>query len=259
MSQQINLFNPLLRKKSFSLISANGMLYAAGVALAAASLLAFYEQRQLHDMQASAQMVEQAHRDASANQEKLVAELAKYKPNAQLEAELAALATRLSERQDVMEALKSGVVGNIDGFSGYLRAFSRQSIGGLWLTGFDIAQGGTALALQGRTLSTEHVAEYLKRLNQEQTMQGRQFAAMRISQPRPEPLAAKSSTERSDAKERSPAPPRYLEFMISTLDIPEVPQAVTNSATVAPPLLGPLSAATPAAIGPETAGQAVTR
>ena len=259
MSQQINLFNPLFRKKGFSLMSANGMLYAAGIAMVAASLAAVYEQSQLRDTQARAQVVEQAHRDASANHAKLAAELGTYKPNAQLEAELAALATRLSERQEVIEALKSGAVGNTDGFSGYLRAFSRQSVSGLWLTGFDIAQAGTALALQGRTLSAEHVADYLKRLNQEQTMQGRQFASMRISQPRPEPLPAKNPAERSDGKERSPAPPRYLEFTISTLDIPDNPLPATNSATIAAPLLGPLSAAAPTEIGPAVAAQAGAR
>jgi uncharacterized membrane protein YciS (DUF1049 family) len=253
MSQQINLFNPLFRKKGFSLMSAMGMLYAAAIALVVASLAAVYEQSQLRDMQARAQVVEQAHRAASANQEKLVAELGARKPNAQLEAELAALATRLSERQEVIEALKSGAVGNTDGFSGYLRAFSRQSVSGLWLTGFDIAQAGSALALQGRTLSAEHVADYLKRLNQEQTMQGRQFAAMRISQPRAEPLPAKTPAE------RSPAPPRYLEFTISTLDIADMPPPTTSSSTIAAPLLGPLSAAAPIEIAPAMAGQAGAR
>ena len=267
MSQQINLYNPLLRKQGFKLLSATTMLYAFAIAVGVAALVAVYQEQQLRDVQARAQAVERAHREASANGDKLVAEIAKQQPNAQLAAEIAALDTQLSERQEVMAALKDGVVGNADGFSPYMRAFSRQIISGLWLTGFDIALSGTALALRGRTLSAEHVAEYLNRLNQEKSMQGRQFAAMRISQPpanvsapvaAPAPVAtpapssatanppAKSAAGANDITARVPAPPRYLDFMISTQDIAEGPQGAMAPAAVPPPLLGPLSSSAPA-------------
>ena len=267
MSQQINLFNPRFRKRGFSLGSATAMLYAAGIAVAAAALIAVDQEHQLRDVQARAQVMEQAHGEARANHEKLVAELAKSKPGAQLAAEIAALDTQLSERQEVIAALKGGAIGNTDGFSSYLRAFSRQSISGLWLTGFDIAFSGNALALRGRTLGAEHVAEYLKRLNQEESMQGRQFAAMRISQPPPAsataPVAAtapaKSAVERNDRTARGPTAPRYLEFMISTLDIADGAQAAMNAATSAPPLLGSLSAAARVDPAPAAGGQAGAR
>ena len=271
MSQQINLYDPLFRKKSSSLTSATAMLCAVGVAVTAAVLVAVYQEHQLREMQARAQTIDQALKEATLNHDKLVVEVAKQKPNAQLEAEVSALETQLGDRQEVIAALKSGAIGSTEGFSDYMRAFSRQSVSGLWLTGFDIAQSGNALALQGRTLSAEHVASYLKRLNQEKTMQGRQFAAMRISQPPPppQPEAAASPAERNqskerrpsppEAKERRPSPPRYLEFMISTLDIPDTPRSTANSAAIAPPLLGPLSAVTGAEPAQTAGGQAGAR
>ena len=259
MSQQINLFNPLLRPKSFSLTSATAMLCIAGVAAVAAALVAVYEEQQLREVQARAQAIAQAHQEATANHDKLIVEVAKQKPNAQLEAELASLEIQLSARQEVMATLKSGAVGSSEGFSEYMRAFSRQSVSGLWLTGFDIALAGNALALQGRTLSAEHVASYLRRLNQEKTMQGRQFAAMRISQPPPPLAAAANPAERGEAKDRKPSPPRYLEFMISTLDIPDSPRPIASSAPIAPPLLGPLSAATGVERAPAAGAQAGAR
>ena len=259
MSQQINLFNPLFRKKSFSPTSATAMLCVAGVAVVAAVLVAVYQEHQLREVQARAQAIAQAHKEATANHDKLMVEVAKQKPNAQLEAEIAALETQLSDRQDVIATLKSGAVGSSEGFSDYMRAFSRQSISGLWLTGFDIALAGNALALQGRTLSAENVASYLKRLNQEKTMQGRQFAAMRISQPPPQPAVPANPAERTAAKERKPSPPRYLEFMISTLDIPDSPRPIASSAPIAPPLLGPLSAATGVERAPAAGAQAGAR
>lgn len=259
MSQQINLFNPLFGKKGFSPMSATAMLCAAGVVAAAAVLVAVYQEHQLGKVQASAQAVERAYKEATANHDKLIAEVAKQKPDAQLEAEVAALETQLGDRQEVIATLKSGALGSTEGFSEYMRAFSRQSVGGLWLTGFDIAQAGNALALQGRTLSAEHVASYLKRLNQEKALQGRQFAAMRISQPPPHPEAAANPAERLQAKERKPSPPRYLEFTISTLDIPDVPRSTTSSVTIAPPLLGPLSSAAEPAPAQAPGGQAGAR
>jgi Tfp pilus assembly protein PilN len=259
MTQQINLYNPLFRKKSFSLISAAGMLCAVGIASAGAVLAAAYQQHELRQLEAQAQAIERAYTATRANRDKLAAEVEKHVPNMQLEAEVAALEKQLNDREEVIAALKSGAVGSTDGFSDYLRAFSRQSISGLWLTGFDIAQAGNALALQGRTLSAEHVASYLKRLNQEKTMQGRQFAAMRISQPPPQPPAASNAVALKDAKTRKPSPPRYLEFTISTLDIADNARPAVNIPIIAPPLLGPLTAAAGAAPAQIPGGQAGAR
>ena len=76
-------------------------------------------------------------------------------------------------------------------------------------------------------------------------MQGRQFAAMRISQPGPAVAANPAERkEAKDGKDAKPSPPRYLEFMISTLDIPDGPRPVVNPVTVTSPLLGPLNTAT---------------
>ena len=244
MSQQINLFNPVFRKQGFSFTSATAMLYGVGIAVALAALVAVYEDHQLRSVQTRAQAVDQTHKEITARQDKLAAELTKQKPNARLEAEVTALDARLQGRQEIIEILKSGAVGNTDGFSDYMRAFSRQSINGLWLTGFDIA--GNDLAIQGRTLSADLVASYLKQLNQEKSLQGRQFATLRISQPPPEPAAQKadkSAQGQKDAKEQKPATPRYLEFAISTIDLPEGQQQTAKSAITETPLLGTINAA----------------
>lgn len=243
MSQQINLYNPVFRKKGFSFTSATAMLYGVGVVVAVAVVIAFFEDQRLRGVQAQAQAVEQAYKEATALNEQLTAELTKQKPNAQLEVEILALDAKLQSRQEVIETLRSGVVGNTDGFSAYMRAFARQSIGGLWLTGFDIARAGNELAIEGRTLGTDLVASYLKQLNQEPAMQGRQFAAMRIHQPPPEPVKTGAGQKPDkDAKEQKPALPRYLEFTISTMDIPEAPTpAIKPAAEI--PLLGKLNPA----------------
>ena len=255
MSQQINLLNPILRKRGFSFNSATAMLYGLGIAVALGALGAVYERYQLRDASAQAQAVEQEHKDAVARFDKLAAEARQQKPNVQLEADITRLDLQLKGRQEVVETLKSGAVGNTGGFSEYMRAFSRQSVNGLWLTGFDIALGGNELAIRGRTLDADLVATYLTQLNREKPLLGRQFAALRIGQPPPEPAASpKAGAEpkadaaaqgQKDAKARKSAPPRYLEFTVSTMDLPGDPKQAAKSTPEQAPLLG--------AIDPNTA------
>lgn len=242
MSQQINLYNPVFRKQRFSYTSATAMLYGVGIAVAISALGAGYETYRLRAVQMQARAVDQDYKEITATSDKLVAELAvKQRPNAPLETALAALDAQLKERQEIIETLKNGAVGNTEGFSDYMRAFSRQSINGLWLTAFDIA--GNELALQGRTLSADLVASYLNQLNQEKALQGRRFAAMRINQPPPDTAVPALVDSKSDkvAKEQKFAPPRFLEFSISTRDLPDAPLTTGQATQTQAPLLGAIS------------------
>lgn len=126
------------------------------------------------------------------------------------------------------------------GFSEYMRAFARRSVTGLWLTGFDIAGG--ELTLQGRTLSADLVARYLQQLNQEQAMQGRQFAALLITQP-PRDTAAQAqeadATLQKGVPEQKAAAPPYLDFNLSTLE-PRDTQPQARTAALQTSSVGPL-------------------
>lgn len=260
MSQQINLFNPIFRSRGFSFTSANAMLYGIGIAVALAALAAVYEDYQLREVQVRAQAVAQAFKDANAQHDRLAAELTQQKPSAQLGAEILALETQLKGRQEIIETLKSGAVGNTSGFSEYMRAFSRQSVNGLWLTGFDIALAGNELAIQGRALSADLVANYLRQLNQEKALQGRQFAALRISQPRPEPVKAEPDAKaQKDAKAQQPVLPRYLDFSVSTIEPPDSAQQTAKAVPVEPPLLGAIESAAVLDAAKAGAGQGMAR
>lgn len=214
MSQQINLYNPLFRKTGFSFSSATALLYYFVAALALSGLAAAYENYQLRNASAVARATDEMHKATLARLEKLSATIASQKPNAQLDAEVQRLEAQLKGRQEVIEALNGGVVGNTVGFSDHMRAFSRQSIEGLWLTGFDIAQGGNDISIQGRTLNADLVSNYLDQLNREKPLQGRQFATLRIGQP-----AANASAPRP-GEAPAPAAARYLEFLLATNEAP---------------------------------------
>jgi hypothetical protein len=244
LSQQINLFNPAFRKRRGS--SAAILLWVIGVAVLAIGVAAGYEHYRLRQARDDAKAVATQLAQAQAQQEKLAAEQKARKPDTGREAELVALLAQVKRRRAVIDALKSGAAGTSSGFSEYMRAFSRQTLDGVWLTGFDIDGGGQELMLSGRALSPDLVPLYLERLKREPLMQGRQFATLKIEQP-PEQTAPAPPPAAKDEKTAKPKPPaiRYVSFTVST--------AVRDSTAAAGPP-GVVNVAPPA---PE-AGQPLT-
>jgi uncharacterized membrane protein YciS (DUF1049 family) len=227
MSQQINLFNPVFRKPEFSFASAQTMLYGVGMVILLSGLYAAYLGYRLSVVQREAQTLAQQYQEATTRRDELLAAQAQHKPDAQLAAEIATLEAKLTARQQIVEILKSGAIGTTAGFSEYMRAFSRQTVNGLWLTGFDI--GSDNFVLEGRTLSPDLLPSYLQRLNQEPALEGKQFAALRISRPKveadmtpiatgvaPQPAAESPKNGNDKTGESKQSAPLFLEFSIST-------------------------------------------
>lgn len=215
MSQQINLLGDRFRKKRFSFTSAAAMAYGIGIAAALVLLLAGYEDWALRAIEAQAQASARSLKEASLAYEKVAGPRIAPKASPHLEARVAELNAQLKARAEVVDALKTGAVGSTAGFSEYMRVFSRQSLDGLWLTGFDIAAGADELTITGRALSADLVPAYLQRLNREGPMKGRQFASMVINQ-----APALSAASAQDPKKASPSLlPAHVEFTISTGDL----------------------------------------
>lgn len=91
---------------------------------------------------------------------------------------------QLKGEESVLDVLQNGSLGNTQGYSGYMRAFARQTVNGLWLTEFGIKGAGKEMFLGGRTMRPELVPAYIRRLNQEEATQGREFAALEIERPK---------------------------------------------------------------------------
>lgn len=233
MSQQINLLNPLFRKKRSFITSPVGIASATGVAIALMLVFGVYEMLQVNKVEAQARAVGVALADARA---KSAAEpTGVRKPDPALEAVVTALAADLKSRHDAIEALKGGNTGAIAGFSDYVRTFSRQRVEGVWLTGFDLAAGGTDLTITGRTLSADLVPTYLQRLKEEAPMQGRQFSSVAIN---------RGGSKPGDGKEPEPraALPPFLEFTIASGGAREGKVAAGESSQPSIALRAPLEA-----------------
>lgn len=215
MTQQINLLHAVAVKRAFRPTSATAMVYGVLGAAALTCAIAAYEHSRLPALKSEARTVERAFKEAQLALGKATAEREARKTEPADEAKLAQLEAQLRSRREVADALDGGVVGTSAGFSRYMMALSRQSLAGVWLTGFDIAAGGSELSLSGRALSADLVPTYLQRLTQEPPLRGRRFASILISQPgATAPARSERKDDGGDPPGRKAAP--YVEFVISS-------------------------------------------
>lgn len=179
--QQINLYNPALRRQREWLTLGNAVAASAILALllgAAGAALRFQATVRAEEVQA------------------LNADLARAKDallkagapgnRAAAEAELKTLQETLAARREVLVALRAGTglsPAATLGFADYLRGLARQTVNGLWLTGFSVAQGGDGMEIRGRMLVAERLPDYIRRLNSEKVFQGRQFMSLQVDRP----------------------------------------------------------------------------
>lgn len=215
MSQNINLLGPAFRKQR-RLLTLATVVQCFGITLTAMLGYHLMQQYQVNGLAAELRTVEGLLGSQRNYVEKLKGKPTAVKPDAQLEAEVGRLEGELKTAREAMETLQGGGLGNQQGFAEYLRAFSRQSLNGLWLTGFSIAGNGE-IEIRGRVLSPDLVPSYIQRLNREQVLAGRSFARLEMSRPKPE--AAPPAKDKAAA---GPAAlPRYLDFSLATVDSTE--------------------------------------
>lgn len=205
MSQELNLLNPALSPK-VELFQGRAVLGALGALLlicALASVAARWDASRLAQRER-----EQMARLTQLNNDvtRLGQEVAARKPSAKLQEEMIGLDALLAARNEVMAIIRSGALGDTRGVSDYFRAFARQSVDGLWLTGFSIQGAGADIVVQGRTLDAELVPTYLAGLRRESALRGHGFAHVSVFQP-PEP-APTAEGQRQTAG--------FLEFRLAT-------------------------------------------
>lgn len=202
MSLQINLLNPLLKKQPsyFSLLT---MLQALGFIILGSLL--FYGYAIYQERQASKQYSEDTKR-FDAEKARLIILEAEFSPkqtNEALQDEMQQLEKKLSAQTELFETLKSSAGGNAAGYSEYMRAFSRQALQGLWLTGFKVAGDGAEISLNGAALNPELLPVYIQRLSKETIMQGKSFSTLQVQ----------AGTGKGPS---TSSPPRYVEFTLSS-------------------------------------------
>ncbi|MDD5301268.1 MAG: fimbrial assembly protein [Gallionella sp.] len=211
MSQQINLLNPLLKRQR-DYFSFQNMLQAIGFVIFGSML--FYGYAFYQSLQLTKQFEDNAQR-YNAEQARLTRFTSEFSPQQsteELQAEASKLENELGEQKELIEALNSRAGGITTGFSEYMRAFSRQVVQGLWLTGFKISSDGMGdgadISLSGGVLNPELLPTYIQRLGKEKIMHGKTFSTLQIQVGAGKGLSSAS-------------PPRYVEFTLHSTPVSE--------------------------------------
>ena len=197
MSQQINLYNPLLLRQH-KLFSLKTMAQALGLILAGTVLFYAYARYNAATVEKQAAETSRMHASTLARLESLKTEA----PGRQLQEEVARMESQLAARRRVIALVESGEFGNKQGFSEYFRALSRQTPDGLWLTGFRVAGSGE-VAISGRALDPGLVPIFIGQMKREKALAGKTFATLEMRLPEPPAQDGKP-----------PAQPRYVEFSL---------------------------------------------
>lgn len=201
MSQQINLFNPIFlkQKKYFSVTT---MLQALGLIVLGSMLFYGYAWYQVQQLAKQTQEMTKRYESEQKRFLNYANEFSPQRSAQMLNDELQTIEAQATAQASLLDTLKSGAIGNTQGYSEYMRAFSRQAVSGLWLTGFDINGDGSQMILQGAATGPQLLPAYIQRLSQESVMRGKSFATLRMNQP-------KAETDKSAARS-------YVEFSLQS-------------------------------------------
>ena len=181
MAQQINLYNPELRRKREWWTLTNAALAAGLFAVVLVSVGAYFK---IQSRNAASEVVALDVQMAQAMQQ--MQQVGAPVGRADAEKELKQLQESLAARREVLVALQAGTGLQGDatvGFADYLRGLARQSVSGLWLTGFAVQQGGEGIEIRGRMTVADRLPDYIQKLNGEKVFQGRQFMSLAVDRP----------------------------------------------------------------------------
>jgi hypothetical protein len=213
VTQQINLYNPALLPP-VDAFSGQVVLLALGGTLLF-SVLAYGGSAWDGARLASEQQRQQGELNTlQSDITRLARESAGRKASPQLTSELESIEALLAGRNEVMTVLNGGSLGDTKGVSEYFRAFARETVDGLWLTGFSIVGAGSDISIEGRALRAELVPGYIGKLRREQVLRGHGFATLKMQLPTE---AALPSGQRKTGE--------FLEFRLSS----QGPAAATAS------------------------------
>lgn len=182
MSQQINLFSEGKGRRKGEFTAPVMLLY---LGLVIAGMLVYFGIAQYQTGQMNATL-EKGKKRIDEDQKRLItisAEFSRKRGGLTLEQELKNISDEAAAQKEIIQALQGGSLGNSSGYSGFMQAFARQIVNGMWLTGITIQGDAAEMKLQGATLNAELVPEFIMRLNREEVMRGKMLSAMNMRHP----------------------------------------------------------------------------
>lgn len=220
MSQQINLYSPSLLPEREWVTGRNLTFALAGLVLFLGLSAAAVQYR----LASASDRATMAARDVDQLKSKVqtaTQALAGVRLPADKDPELMRLQRAVNDREQVVALLEQGSPLEGQSFAEYFRGLARQSLPGLWLTGFSLEAKGEGMEIRGRMTDQSLLPEYIRRLNREKVFSGREFAALDVGLPEAQPPTAVSGTASLGAVRPNP---NYVNFVLKPLRFNKPPE-----------------------------------
>lgn len=181
MIQQINLYQPLLRRQK-KVFSFRTMAQITAILIIGMLLIYAYGRWQTRLLDQQLTQLRDQERAAVTRLTELTRK-ADGRGLLALDARIQALRGELDARRRILAHMSGRELGNTGGFGAHLSGLARQTVEGLWLTRVWLADGGARVALHGNTYSPELMPRYLQKLGSEEAFNGTQFKQVRMYLP----------------------------------------------------------------------------
>jgi Tfp pilus assembly protein PilN len=177
MTRQINLLNPaLIHKRDF--LNPNTIVMLFGVLFVGLIAYTVYERNALSALQIK--RTEAA--NALASTQSRLTEVMARKTVSNDKTAILNQIKQLEEKETMQKAMINAIAQTSDtkkpSYAALLRAFAKQSIDGLWITGLSINQDAEQLRISGRTLNADLVPKYIAKLRAEPALKGKTFSEL---------------------------------------------------------------------------------
>ncbi len=164
MKQQINLYLPEFRP-GHAYINGMQLLQIGAILLFIMALISGINFFSKTALQAELQAVQSRLTEQTNITNELQQNLARRSSDPALVQELSDREQRLAETTEMLDFLRGTNLGNIEGFSEHLKDLSRATFDGLWLTEFDLLNGGRNVYLKGIARQSAMVPDFISRLS----------------------------------------------------------------------------------------------
>lgn len=224
MKQQVNLLNPaLITRKTILSLTNIGIAY--GLLLLCCFAWSVYLNSQLSGLESEHATVEEelmALEDA-ALQDAESSDV--QKPNQGLISQLRQLEATKQVHTKILAQLRDRQPQALT-LSHYMQGLARQTVEGVWLTGFMIREKGQSITLRGRSIASEILPLYIKKLGNEPLFSGVGFAGLQVTLPEAGELPA------SKVDTSAVSSPQYVEFELQSLEYDSLDAASSMVAEV---------------------------
>lgn len=227
--QQINLLNPALIKKT-ELLNPNNIALLLGAMLLALLGYAWMENQALSQLQQTREQVAKQLSSTEMQMTEMREIQAKKNDVAAQLKQIEALEQKITMQNEMIKAIGLNKTEQSQSYAEILKAFSRQSVDGLWITGLSIDQNTEVLSIQGRTLDANLLPTFIANLRKEAALKGKTFTDLsmqsnekKLSDKNESALQAAASalgnakTENDATQVVARQTPPYVEFVLHSV------------------------------------------